>query len=50
MKEITESEKHNIEWLKSVCIEGSGYTRIFKEYSRKNIEKLESIIIETSKY
>lgn len=44
MRELTQAEQHNYDWLKLVCEEGSGYTEIFKCCAKKNIEKFESLV------
>ena len=41
MIEQSEAIKGNIEWLKTVCAEGSGYSIRFKYFAQKNIEKFE---------
>jgi hypothetical protein len=43
MRNLSEAEQHNFNWLKSVVAENSGYTEIFKCYAQKNIEKFESL-------
>ena len=44
MRKLSDAEQHNLDWLKSVVTENSGYTKIFKYYAQKNIEKFESLI------
>jgi len=41
MIEQSEAIKGNIEWLKSVCSEGSGYSIRFKYFAYKNLKKFE---------
>ena len=42
MKELSNTERENIDWLYSVLSDNTGkYTSIFKEYALKNIEKFE---------
>jgi len=42
MREVTNAEKHNINWLKSV-VESPRYTTIFKQYVEKDLKRLESL-------
>ena len=43
MKELTTSEIHNLEWLKSVLEERSEYTSRFKSYAYRDMKRLETI-------
>lgn len=43
MRELTNSEKHNLEWLKSVLEEDSKYTPRFKSYAFRDMKRLEAI-------
>jgi len=43
MKELTNSEIHNLEWLKSALEEDSKYTPRFKSYAYRDIKRLETI-------
>lgn len=42
MRQLTPSENHNLEWLKSV-LHSPEYTQQFKEYTQKDIKRLETI-------
>ncbi len=44
MRELTNSEKHNLEWLKSVLEEDSKYTPRFKSYAYRDMKRLEGIL------
>ena len=43
MRELTNSEIHNIEWLKSTLEEDSKYTQRFKSYAYRDMKRLETI-------
>jgi hypothetical protein len=40
--ELSNSERHNLNWLYSV-LAGNVYTKEFKVYALKNIEKIEKL-------
>ncbi len=42
MRELTNSETHNLEWLKSVLEEDSKYTPRFKSYAFRDMKRLEA--------
>lgn len=39
MTNLSEAEQHNFDWLTSVVQDNSGYTKEFKYFAHKNIQK-----------
>lgn len=43
MRELSKTERENLDWLWTVVAEKSKYTSEFKEYALRNIEKFDKI-------
>jgi hypothetical protein len=43
MRERTQAEIHNMNWLRSVLEDDSEYTERFKYYAQRDLKKLESL-------